>query len=83
MVLNPVCPRYRTSEESTLHSLRDCPQVKVVWLKNPLNFFVSNFSSDSFEAWMDFLANQLKGEELNFAFILVWMIWKDKNFLVF
>ncbi|GLU16148.1 hypothetical protein SLE2022_325970 [Rubroshorea leprosula] len=85
----PLCPRCDSSNETPIHLLRDCFYAKTVW--SLLGFAMSEFLTlDSFPWLKKFStisrAFTFRQAEVSRAILFlsaIWLIWKDRNALVF
>ncbi|GAU35137.1 hypothetical protein TSUD_394630 [Trifolium subterraneum] len=72
-----LCPRCNTLAETTLHCLRDCDFVQIIWKSigfSDLNFFQED---DSY----DWLRNGLSFPSMFIFLAAVWWIWRARNAL--
>ncbi|XP_050211436.1 uncharacterized protein LOC126661625 [Mercurialis annua] len=58
-------PRCGIDEESDLHALKDCDQVRGLWLRSPLTTRVECTQASSFLDWKNAMFNSLRTEDLN------------------
>ncbi|GKV18865.1 hypothetical protein SLEP1_g29190 [Rubroshorea leprosula] len=87
MAPSPLCPRCESSNETPIHLLRDCFYAKTVW--SLLGFAMSEFFTlDSFPWPKKFstISRAFRQAEVSRAILFlsaIWLIWKDRNALVF
>ncbi|XP_050224791.1 uncharacterized protein LOC126674383 [Mercurialis annua] len=77
------CPRCNGGEESILHCLKDCQEVRGLWLISPLSLRVDRFDCQTAEEWIRLMFNSLKTDEMQMFVLCLWTIWNDRNSLVF
>lgn len=83
-----LCPRCKYQDESILHTIRDCEDVKKVWNQFIHHDHWAKFFSLGLHDWIEF---NLKGQNLkapvgfwsSFFGIMVYHLWNDRNNLVF
>ncbi|GLU17744.1 hypothetical protein SLE2022_341000 [Rubroshorea leprosula] len=87
MAPSPLCPRCDSSNETPIDLLRDCFYAKTVW--SLLGFARSEFFTlDSFP-WLKIfstISRAFRQAEVSRAILFlstIWLIWKDRNALVF
>ncbi|GLT50394.1 hypothetical protein SLA2020_238810 [Shorea laevis] len=82
-----ICPRCESFDETPIHLLRDCYYTKVIW--GLLGFVSSEFFTLTFFQWLKNFSmapqrishSRVSSPELFLS--AVWLIWKDRNALVF
>ena len=83
------CPRCHREPESILHALRDCPVSKRIWQQLGRQATEAFFSNQNMREWLRL--NAQSGHHFGsiqipwcqvFLFT-IWLIWKDRNQLVF
>ncbi|XP_050211970.1 uncharacterized protein LOC126662127 [Mercurialis annua] len=75
--------RCKTEEETTLHCLKECEVVRGLWLVSPLNLRTVGIRCDSIPDWIATMSSSLKQEELQLFVMSLWVIWTDRNNIVF
>ncbi|XP_055961043.1 uncharacterized protein LOC130015280 [Mercurialis annua] len=81
--MNELCPRCGLKEESALHALKDCDEVRGIWLSSPLCLRVDNIPSTTVVEWLRLMTRSLKTEDLQLFIMSLWTIWIDRNNIVF
>ena len=83
------CPLCGRSSETIIHALRDCRNIKPVWIQLGVRWDDHNFWSDGLHKWLEF--NRKIGRcrdgcvspwRTTFLFA-IWFIWKSRNQMVF
>ncbi|XP_050222270.1 uncharacterized protein LOC126672363 [Mercurialis annua] len=77
------CPRCGLEDESRLHALKDYNVVRGLWLTSPLNLRVDSFPCRNTTEWLSQVFSVFKQEELQIFLQCLWLIWTDRNNLVF
>ncbi|KAJ1376792.1 ribonuclease H, partial [Sesbania bispinosa] len=88
MTLDDLCPRCGNAPETIMHMLRDCEVVAELWDSLIDNKNWSAFFSLGIDQWLRTnlhnSANSVSGVPWNYIFpITIWLLWKDKNDLIF
>ncbi|XP_050233580.1 uncharacterized protein LOC126682069 [Mercurialis annua] len=81
-VLN-CCPRCGVSPENDLHALKNCDEVRGIWLLSPLSLRSDSFQASSMVERMNHMFTSLKGEDIQTFLTCLWVIWNDHNNIVF
>ncbi|KAJ1419035.1 ribonuclease H [Sesbania bispinosa] len=88
MTQDDICPRCNCNKETLIHASRDCECVDELWESLINHNDWASFFSLGQEQWiikyLEFSGNVLAGVAWSFLFpVGIWLIWKDKNSLVF
>ncbi|XP_050211963.1 uncharacterized protein LOC126662120 [Mercurialis annua] len=78
-----MCPRCQTVEETSIHCLKNCEEVRGLWLMSPLNLRVDKFPNSSVQDWLTLMFGMMKCEEVKTFVMTMWVIWNDRNNIVF
>ncbi|XP_055962333.1 uncharacterized protein LOC126687828 [Mercurialis annua] len=81
--ITTVCPRCNVADETILHCFKDCEVVRGLWLISPINLRVDRFSCNSAVEWLRMMFTSLKPEDLQIFVLSLWLVWVDRNNLVF
>ncbi|KAJ1378317.1 Ribonuclease H-like superfamily [Sesbania bispinosa] len=88
MSSNDICPRCGNSSENIMHTLRDCDDIKELWesLIDPNEW--ASFFSMGLHQWVkkNLLDFSFSATDTPWSFVYptaVWLIWKDRNDLIF
>ena len=84
-----LCPICQEEKESSLHALRDCARVRVVWLQLGVRYTNQAFWSSDFQEWLTM--NESRGSRVKYGknnwsmlfSFAIWMNWKSRNQTVF
>ncbi|XP_050238019.1 uncharacterized protein LOC126687502 [Mercurialis annua] len=77
------CPRCRLEEASDLHALKDCEEVRGLWLISPLGLWVEGANNLNLVDWINSMFTSLKTEDLQMFVLSMWTIWNHRNNIVF
>ncbi|XP_050222577.1 uncharacterized protein LOC126672667 [Mercurialis annua] len=81
-VLN-CCPRCGEENETDVHALKDCVEVRGLWLSSPLGLRTDTFQPSSMVDWVSTMFTLLKGEEVQDFLTCIWVVWNDRNNIIF
>jgi ribonuclease HI len=80
------CTLCRNAPETTLHILRDCPQVSPIWQNIGIPTLPDSFSSSNISYWMQSCSNSSLPTSLHLVLllkdifpVLCWSIWTARN----
>ncbi|XP_050222646.1 uncharacterized protein LOC126672734 [Mercurialis annua] len=79
----PPKDRCHRSEESAMHALKDCDIVRGLWLTSPLGLRSKLSACSSMTDWVAAMFRSLKSEDAVIFVLSLWVIWNDRNNLVF
>ncbi|KAF7842625.1 hypothetical protein G2W53_004923 [Senna tora] len=88
MTSDDTCPRCGRAEETILHAIRDCEDIKALWLRFVRPSYWEHFFSCNLVEWMEWNLKTDVGSDLakdwrtGFG-VICWQIWKNRNLLVF
>ncbi|XP_050217683.1 uncharacterized protein LOC126668536 [Mercurialis annua] len=83
LLISALCPRCHTVEESAIHCIKECEEVQGLWLLSPLNLRVDRFQCSNAQEWLALMFSTLKREEAQIFVMALWLIWMDRNNIVF
>ncbi|KAL8100419.1 hypothetical protein AgCh_032616 [Apium graveolens] len=78
--VSSICPTCNISSESTLHALVLCSFAVSCWEKSALPSITGEFNS--FAEWIQLVFDQRNVEAIHVSVMLCWMLWKNRNELV-
>ncbi|XP_073007463.1 uncharacterized protein [Typha latifolia] len=81
-MVDPYYPHYKSAKEIAEHMLLECNVVRAIWFDSMLGFRMDS-SPQSLDRWIHSVKDYLIGEQLTYAFTLMWAIWKARNSLIF
>lgn len=79
IVPNPLCLRYNSKSETTLHALWSCPSAKQVRLLSPFSSLVWEWSIGNFAKLFRSKISILTQDELELVSLICWNIWNCHN----
>ncbi|KAK8589616.1 hypothetical protein V6N12_024010 [Hibiscus sabdariffa] len=85
---DPLCPLCHRPEESTLHTLRDCVNLRQIWQKIVPQTLSNTFFSMSIKDWLrqNLCSNILFQNNISWKLVfasILWQFWKNRNDAVF
>ncbi|KAL2334994.1 hypothetical protein Fmac_016207 [Flemingia macrophylla] len=76
---DPVCPMCGEAEETIVHALITCPEVRQVWFASPLSLRIDPSSVTDFSQWVYTLFERCDDEIVELVCTLLWSIWNRRN----
>ncbi|KAL2334993.1 hypothetical protein Fmac_016206 [Flemingia macrophylla] len=76
---DPMCPMCGEAEETIVHALITCPEVRQVWFASPLSLRIDPSSVTDVSQWVYILFERCDDEVVELVCALLWSIWKRRN----
>ncbi|KAF7820411.1 putative ribonuclease H protein At1g65750 family [Senna tora] len=88
MTTDATCPRCGKADETILHAIRDCEDIKDLWIRFVRPSYWEQFFSCNLVKWVDWNLKTDVGSDLakdwRIGFeVVCWQVWKNRNLLVF
>ncbi|KAK7268516.1 hypothetical protein RIF29_21216 [Crotalaria pallida] len=83
LIEDPVCPLCGEQDETVVHALLLCNEVKKIWFASPLAIRINDNEVTSFERWMCCMLSRGHDDGMIMVFTLAYVIWSRRNQWVF
>ncbi|MBA0608606.1 hypothetical protein Godav_020803 [Gossypium davidsonii] len=80
---NNTCPRCKSSEETLIHVMKDCPKACEILVAGGLNNMLLDGNYNNYIDWIEDVFCELDNKAAADFLTLLWNNWNDKNNMVF